>query len=173
MNNPDCILFLESKDLKELNKMIKKDNDVSQIILPHTLKLNEYMIWLPDRSNSLPNRSNSLPDRSNSLPNQIMGFIWFGIFEDLESNIKYIGINYSYTFIKYRNRGTNTKLRLFVEKFASNSNIQLIKSIGLPGSDSIKIMNKLNWESTWESTCKSTCKSIYESEPTYFCKKII
>ena len=159
MNNPDCILFLESKDLKQLNKMIKKDNDVSQIILPHTLKSNEYMIWLPDRS--------------NSLPNQIMGFIWFGIFEDLESNIKYIGINYSYTFIKYRNRGTNTKLRLFVEKFASNSNIQIIKSIGLPGSDSIKIMNKLNWESTWESTCKSTCKSIYESEPTYFCKKII
>ena len=159
MNNPDCILFLESKDLKQLNKMIKKDNDVSQVILPHTLKSNEYMIWLPDRS--------------NSLPNQIMGFIWFGIFEDLESNIKYIGINYSYTFIKYRNRGTNTKLRLFVEKFASNSNIQLIKSIGLPGSDSIKIMNKLNWESTWESTCKSTCKSIYESEPTYFCKKII
>ena len=159
MNNPDCILFLESKDLKQLNKMIKKDNDVSQVILPHTLKSNEYMIWLPDRS--------------NSLPNQIMGFIWFGIFEDLESNIKYIGINYSYTFIKYRNRGTNTKLRLFVEKFASNSNIQIIKSIGLPGSDSIKIMNKLNWESTYESTWESTCKSIYESEPTYFCKKII
>ena len=160
MNNPDCILFIESKDLKQLNKMIKKDKDISQVILPRTLKPNEYMVGLPNEYMvGLPN------EYMVGLPNQIMGFIWFGIFEDLESNIKYIGINYSYTFIKYRNRGTNAKLRLFVEKFASNSNIQLIKSIGLPGSYSIKIMNKLNWE--------STCKSTYESEQTYFCKKII
>lgn len=147
------IIFLTNNDLVKLKKMIKKDNDISQLVIPQKLKLNEFLIGYVNESDQ----------------NDIFGFILFGIYDDLELNCKYIGINYSYTFIKHRNKGTNTKLRLFIEKFALDSglDIQMIKSIGLPGSESIKIMKKLGYELFGESDESD------EFTQTYFCKKII
>ena len=134
------IKFVKSDiELKSLTIKIKKDyvnNNLEGCVIPKKLKLNEFVICIV-----------------NKITNDICSFIWFGIYSNyffdisLEK-IKHLHINYSYTFKKFRNNGFNKKLRLWIETYGVENNIENITSIPLPDSNSKYILEKLGYIKT-------------------------
>ena len=117
--------FITNKiDLIRLSNLIKLDNDISGCVLPKILKSNEYIIALIDK-----------------ISNQIMSFIWFGIYENILIG-KHMNTNYSYTIIKYRFNGLNKMLRLKLEEFALIK--QIYKLTSKPFDDSLSLNILLN-----------------------------
>ncbi len=118
-----------SKQIAGLNKQIKKDGDKTTIgFVPIALPQNYFLIGIRDNTN-----------------NQIVSFIYFGIRENFEGFNKILFVNYSYTFISYRKKGLNKKLRLFLEKFCKQKKIKAIVSVPFPESESRIVMNKLGY----------------------------
>ena len=127
--NYDVSYLSTEFELKKLKKLLKIDNDnLTGVVLPKKLKSNDYIICLIDKNNS-----------------KIISFVWFGIYKDNEFNKNYIGINYSYTFIKFRSNGYNTKLKILIEKFGKDNNIDHIKSIPFESSKSKNILLSLGF----------------------------
>lgn len=124
-------LLLERDDkFKTLIKNVRKDNKNYGFSLPKKLPNNEYVISLIDTQKNI-----------------IASFIWFGIYSNDKINNfeRYIHINFSYTFEIYRNCGLNKKLRLWIESFSIENNINCIVSVPLPDSNSLIILHKLGY----------------------------
>ncbi len=118
-----------SKQIYGLNKKIKKDGDKTTIgFVPEVLPPNNFLIGIRDNIN-----------------NQIVSFIYFGIKENFDGFDRILFVNYSYTFISYRKKGLNKKLRLYLEKFSKKSKIKAIVSVPFPESESRIVMNKLGY----------------------------
>jgi len=119
--------------LSLLGKKIKNENGtIEGCILPKKIKPNEIVVCVINKVNQ-----------------DIISFIWFGnyinkINPDLIEK-QYIHINYSYTFIKYRNLGLNKKLRLWIESFGIQNNIEYIVSVPLSDSNSKYVLEKLGY----------------------------
>ncbi len=118
-----------SKQIYGLNKQIKKDGDKTTIgFVPEVLPPNNFLIGIRDNIN-----------------NQIVSFIYFGIKENFDGFDRILFVNYSYTFISYRKKGLNKKLRLFLEKFCKQKKIKAIVSVPFQESVSRIVMNKLGY----------------------------
>lgn len=130
MNTNYIVEYIKTElQIKNLKKSMKEDNDKQNgVILPNKIKPNEYIICWIDNVNS-----------------KILSFVWFGIYIDCELKIDFIGINYSYTFIKYRNKGLNTKLKILIEEFGKKNKINYIKSVPLENSKSKNILLSLGF----------------------------
>ena len=109
-------------DIIKINKDIIKDNNIDRTFLPNQLKDNEYIIGYVDLKT-----------------NNIISFIWFGIYKNNEFGT-FTHINYSYTFVKYRQNGLNVKLRIQIEKFCFENKIQTLTSKPFEDSLSKKIL---------------------------------
>lgn len=132
------IKLLESEnELKLLSKHIKNDNAfgdkdivIEGCIIPKKLKSTDFIVCLYH-------------------DNKIISFIWFGLYSNniyISANSKkYLHVNYSYTFKKYRNNGFNKKLRLWIESYCYENNIRYIVSVPLPVSNSNFILEKMNY----------------------------
>ncbi len=119
----------KSEELKELNKLIKKDGDtITQGYVPTVLEHNHFVISLKSKTT-----------------HEIYSFIHFCIRENFFDIPKYIFVNYSYTFIKQRNKGLNKMLRLVLEDACKLNNIQAIISVPFKESNSRTIMDKLGY----------------------------
>lgn len=132
------IKFIKSViELKSLSSDIKKDNSNNNFegcIIPKKIKLTDFIICIENKKSK-----------------NICSFIWFGIynneiFYDVNLGKKmYLHINYSYTFNKYRNKGLNKSLRLWIENWCVKNRIEYILSVPLPNSNSKYILEKLNY----------------------------
>lgn len=126
-NSIGLIDYIYDKELIFLSKNIKKDTDnIFGINLPKLLKSNEKIIGIKDNENNL------------------FSFIWFGFYEN-ETIGKFVHINCSYTFKKYRLNGLNLILRKQLEKISLENKIYKITSKPLDGSGSDKILFKLGY----------------------------
>lgn len=118
-----------SKQIAVLNKKIKKDGDKITVgFIPTDLPSNNFLIGIRDNVN-----------------NQIISFIYFGIRENFDGFDRILYVNYSYTFMSYRKKGLNKKLRLYLEKFSKKNKIKAIVSVPFPDSESRIVMNKLGY----------------------------
>ena len=117
----------DRKDLVQLNKIIKLDNDITRCILPQKLEQNNYIICFIDEK-----------------LNQILSFIWFGIYENILLG-KYIHTIFSYTFKKNRSNGFNKILRLKLEDFAIRNKVYKIVSVPFDKSPSLNILLNLGY----------------------------
>jgi len=130
------IKYLESEiELKLLSDKIKKDsnNNLEGCIIPKKLKSTDFVICV-----------------CNKITKEICSFIWFGIYKNIFfdidlKEITYTHINYSYTLTKYRNNGFNKKLRLWVETYCVENNIEYIISVPLHDSNSKYVLEKLGY----------------------------
>lgn len=111
----------------KINKNIKNTDNVSGIILPKKLSENSFIILLKDKFNG-----------------DIISFIWYGFYVNNKLE-QVLHINFSYTFITFRNNGYNKYLRIELENICKIKNINLITSVPFENSPSKKILIKLNY----------------------------
>ena len=135
----DFVFF--PNEIKQLNYNIKKDNKFDGTIIPSNLDNNQYILAIKYKNDTMY---------------KIASFIWFGIYNGVELG-KYLHINYSYTFVKFRNNGLNKKLRVQLEKICLKNNISTITSKPFDNSMSKNILLSLN----------------YIQMPDYYCKKLL
>ena len=125
--------------IKQLNKKIKLDDIKSGCILPKLLFFKNFIILI-----------------KNNNSNEICSFIWYGYYSN-EKFGNFLHINFSFTFVKFRNKGYNKLLRLELEKICINDKIQYITSTPFEDSPSTKILINLG----------------YNNEKSFFYKKIV
>lgn len=111
----------------EINKSIKHTDDISGIILPKKLFENNFIILL-----------------RNIISNKIVSFIWYGFYFN-EKLGKVLHVNFSYTFVTFRNNGYNKYLRIELENICRTKNISFITSVPFKNSPSKKILVGLNY----------------------------
>lgn len=133
----------DTKSFNRLKKKIKKENNKYGCCLFKKMSFNEKIICF-----------------ENKKTNELASFIWFEIYSSnmINSNsVDYIAhVNFSYTFDAYRNLSLNKNLRLWIETYCLENEINYIISVPLPCSNSEKILIKLG----------------YENKDTYYIKKI-
>lgn len=113
--------------IKELNKKIKSDDAKSGCLLPIPLEKNNFIILLKNKNSG-----------------EIYSFIWYGYyFNDTYGN--YLHVNFSFTFIKFRNKGYNKLLRLQLENICASNNFKYITSAPFEDSSSRIILENLGY----------------------------
>ena len=125
--------------IKQLNTKIKLDDIKSGCILPKFLKNNNFIILF-----------------KNNNSNEICSLIWYGYYFNNKFG-NFLHINFSFTFVKFRNKGFNKLLRLELEKICIKEKFQYITSSPFEDSPSTKILINLG----------------YHNEKSFFYKKII
>lgn len=124
--------------ITQINNKIKSDDINNGCTLPNFLENNNKIILL-----------------KNNIFDEICSFIWYGYyFNDDFGN--FLHVNFSFTFVKFRNNGYNKLLRLELENICINNNIQYITSTPFEDSPSIKILKNLG----------------YNNKKSYFYKKL-
>jgi hypothetical protein len=113
--------------LKELDKKIKLDDVKSGCSLPTLLEKNNFIILLKNKNSG-----------------EIYSFIWYGYYFNNTYN-NYLHVNFSFTFIKFRNKGYNKLLRLQLENICASNNIKYITSAPFDNSPSKIILANLGY----------------------------
>jgi hypothetical protein len=114
--------------IRELNKKIKSDDIESGSLLPKFLDENNFIIILKNKNSK-----------------EIYSFIWYGYyFNDNFGN--FLHINFSFTFIKFRNNGYNKLLRLQLENICIRNKINYITSTPFEDSPSKTILVNLGYQ---------------------------
>ena len=114
--------------IKQLNKKIKFDDIKSGCTLPNFLEINNKIIMLKNKNS-----------------NEILSFIWYGYYS-CDDFGNFLHINFSFTFVKFRNNGYNKLLRLKLEKIGIQNKIQYITSTPFENSPSKKILINLGYQ---------------------------
>lgn len=134
----DTYVFNYKNIIKSINRKIKKDDRITGTSLPVNIDDDNFIILL-----------------KNTKSNEVLSFIWCGFYSNKEFG-EILHVNFSYTFIKYRNNGYNKLLRLELEQISKQNKINYITSTPFEHSHSKNILIKLN----------------YKQKSNYFYKKI-
>ena len=132
--SPDC-----EKIIKQINKKIKSSGDNSGSVLNKKLEKNNFILLL-----------------SNIKTKEIVSFIWYGIYFN-DNFGDFLHVNFSYTFVKFRNRSYNKLLRVQLEKIGLDNNIQYITSTPFDNSPSKKILINLGYSNDLNNPDNPKC----------------
>ena len=116
-----------SQFIRKINKKINSDNKESGTNIPSILPNDNFIILLRDT-------------KSDS----ILSLIWYGIYQNDEFG-KILHVNYSYTFLQFRNKGYNKLLRTKLELIGIENCVEYMTSCPFENSGSRQILIKLGY----------------------------